>query len=30
MTEDGELYFSSDRPGGMGGYDIYRSRFIPL
>ncbi len=26
VVEDGSLYFSSQRPGGLGGYDIYRSQ----
>jgi Tol biopolymer transport system component len=26
VTQDGWLYFGSDRPGGMGGTDIYRAR----
>jgi WD40-like Beta Propeller Repeat len=30
ITEGGELFFSSDRPGGMGSDDIYRSQFVPL
>jgi len=30
LTEDGELYFSSDRAGGMGSDDIYRAQFVPL
>ena len=29
ISEDGTtLYFASDMPGGFGGYDIYRSKFI--
>jgi Tol biopolymer transport system component len=28
VTQDGTLYFSSTRPGGKGGADIYRSRLI--
>jgi len=30
LTEDGELFFSSDRPGGLGSDDIYRAQFVPL
>jgi Tol biopolymer transport system component len=26
VVKDGSLYFSSQRPGGFGGYDIYRSQ----
>lgn len=30
VTEDGnEMYFSSNRPGGCGGFDIYRSYRLP-
>lgn len=25
VTEDGEIWFASDRPGGAGGWDLYRS-----
>ncbi len=25
MTRDGTLYFASDRPGGVGGWDLYRA-----
>jgi Tol biopolymer transport system component len=28
VTADGTLYFVSDRDGGLGGGDIYRSRFV--
>lgn len=28
VVQDGSLYFSSQRPGGLGGYDIYRSRLL--
>lgn len=27
MTDGSTLYFASDRPGGMGGYDIYRTTY---
>jgi len=30
ITEGGELYFSSNRPGGAGDDDIYRAPFVPL
>ncbi len=29
MTDGTTLYFSSNRPGGMGGYDIYRTTYDP-
>jgi hypothetical protein len=28
LTADGTLYFGSDRPGGVGGTDIWRARFV--
>ena len=28
FLDDGTLYFSSTRPGGVGGTDIYRSRYV--
>ncbi|MHA2123477.1 MAG: TolB family protein [Promethearchaeota archaeon] len=28
VVKDGSLYFSSQRPGGFGGYDIYRSQIL--
>lgn len=28
LTKDGTIYFASNRPGGLGSFDIYRSRFI--
>ena len=28
VDADGVLYFGSDRPGGFGGWDIYRSRLV--
>lgn len=28
LTRDGTLYYASNRPGGFGSHDIYRSRFI--
>ena len=28
VDEDGVLYFGSDRPGGFGGWDIYRSTLV--
>ncbi|HUS63564.1 MAG TPA: hypothetical protein VMZ28_03435 [Kofleriaceae bacterium] len=30
FNEHGELYFASNRPGGMGQNDIYMTRFVPL
>lgn len=29
MTDGVTVYFASDRPGGMGGYDIYRTTYDP-
>ena len=29
LSADGHLYFYSDRPGGSGGYDLYRAPFQP-
>jgi Tol biopolymer transport system component len=29
LSPDGFIYFSSDRPGGSGGSDVYRAEFIP-
>ncbi len=29
MTDGLTVYFASDRPGGMGGYDIYRTTYDP-
>lgn len=29
VSADGTLYFASDRPGGLGGWDVYRSRPLP-
>ncbi len=29
MTDGTTLYFSSDRPGGLGGWDIYRTTYDP-
>jgi Tol biopolymer transport system component len=28
LTADGTIYFGSDRPGGVGGTDIWRARFV--
>lgn len=28
VAADGTLYFSSNRPGGKGGYDVYRSKLV--
>ena len=28
VSKNGNLYFNSDRPGGLGGMDIYQSRFV--
>lgn len=28
LTDDGTLYFASSRPGGKGGWDLYRSRLV--
>ena len=28
LTADGTIYFGSDRPGGIGGTDIWRARFV--
>jgi Tol biopolymer transport system component len=28
LTKDGTIYFASNRDGGLGSFDIYRSRFI--
>lgn len=28
LTKDGTIYFSSNRAGGLGSFDIYRSRFV--
>jgi Tol biopolymer transport system component len=28
LTNQGTVYFASNRPGGMGSFDIYRSRFV--
>ena len=28
LTEDGTIYFASNRPGGLGSFDIYRSRLV--
>lgn len=29
LTHDGQLYFYSDRPGGLGGYDLYAAPRLP-
>ena len=29
VVEDGSLYFSSDRPGGLGRFDLYRAQRLP-
>ncbi len=28
VSDDGSMFLSSDRPGGKGGFDVYRSRFV--
>jgi Tol biopolymer transport system component len=28
LTKDGTIYFASNRPGGLGSFDIYRSRLV--
>jgi Tol biopolymer transport system component len=28
LTQDGTIYFASNRAGGLGSFDIYRSRFV--